>query len=276
MRALGLASAAAGRVTARAPRGRRPLRWYIMTSAATDAATRAFFERHAWFGLRREQVAFFQQGELPCLTPEGRLILERPGRLARAPDGNGGLYAALAECALTPCMANRLPPTSRNRELRSTAYAVDSMLCRMISLPMTGVLFEARKYAMSVPQLPYIGHLALWQGPCECGTSKQFRGQWTAAGGAQLWRAPKAWSPMSSGGGRRGVLADMAAAGVEAVDCVSVDNALACVADPLFAGFCWERGAQCGAPPRPAGPGLPRPGVAGLTPELPPRRGPVA
>ena len=49
-------------------------------------------------------------------------------------------------------------------------------------------------------------------------------------------------------GRRRGVLADMAAAGVEAVDCVSVDNALARVADPLFAGFCWERSAQCGAP----------------------------
>lgn len=41
----------------------------------------------------------------------------------------------------------------------------------------------------------------------------------------------------------------MTAAGVEAVDCVSVDNALARVADPLFAGFCWERSAQCGAHP---------------------------
>jgi hypothetical protein len=104
----------------RVPRGRRPLRWYIMTSAATDAATRAFFERHAWFGLRRDQVAFFQQGELPCLTPEGRLILERPGRLARAPDGNGGLYAALAECARVPCVAANLrqPQAIGNWEIR--------------------------------------------------------------------------------------------------------------------------------------------------------------
>jgi hypothetical protein len=133
MRALGLASAAAGRVTARAPRGRRPLRWYIMTSAATDAATRAFFERHAWFGLRREQVAFFQQGELPCLTPEGRLILERPGRLARAPDGNGGLYAALAECALAPCMASRPPPASRKREIKVHRRMRCTACCAMSS-----------------------------------------------------------------------------------------------------------------------------------------------
>ena len=36
------------------------------------------------------------QGELPCLTLEGRLIMERPDSLSRAPDGNGGLYSALA------------------------------------------------------------------------------------------------------------------------------------------------------------------------------------
>ena len=51
---------------------------------------------------------------------------------------------------------------------------------------------------------------------------------------------------------REGVLADMAAAGVECCDCVSVDNALARIADPLFAGFCTEQGAQCGACPPPA------------------------
>ena len=54
---------------------------------------------------------------------------------------------------------------------------------------------------------------------------------------------------MSEGYGacREGVLADMAAHGVECVDCLSVDNALARIADPLFAGYCAEQGAQCGA-----------------------------
>ena len=47
---------------------------------------------------------------------------------------------------------------------------------------------------------------------------------------------------------REGVLRDMAEHGVECLDCVSVDNALVRMADPLFAGFCHEQNAQCGEP----------------------------
>lgn len=46
---------------------------------------------------------------------------------------------------------------------------------------------------------------------------------------------------------RSGVLADMAAHGVEAVDCCAVDNVLAPLGDPLFAGHCTAAGAECGA-----------------------------
>lgn len=45
---------------------------------------------------------------------------------------------------------------------------------------------------------------------------------------------------------RSGVLADMAAHGVEAVDCCSVDNVLAPLGDPVFAGHCLSQGAECG------------------------------
>lgn len=47
--------------------------------------------------------------------------------------------------------------------------------------------------------------------------------------------------------GREGILEDMAAHGVECVDCLSVDNALVRIGDPLFAGYCHELGAECGA-----------------------------
>jgi hypothetical protein len=38
------------------------------------------------------------QGQLPCMTEDGRAIMAAPDRLATAPDGNGGVYAALDRC----------------------------------------------------------------------------------------------------------------------------------------------------------------------------------
>ena len=40
---------------------RKPVRWYIMTSAATDQETKAFFRQRSYFGLTESQVVFFQQ-----------------------------------------------------------------------------------------------------------------------------------------------------------------------------------------------------------------------
>lgn len=52
------------------------LPWYIMTSFATDAPTKEFFEKNNFFGLEKDQVVFFKQEEFPCITPEGKIILE--------------------------------------------------------------------------------------------------------------------------------------------------------------------------------------------------------
>ncbi len=79
----------------------RPLPWLIMTSAATDAETRALFTAHAAFGLPSEDVIFFRQGMIQSLDFEGRMILERPDRIFENPDGHGGsLTALLASGAL--------------------------------------------------------------------------------------------------------------------------------------------------------------------------------
>ena len=39
-----------------------------MTSPMTDGATKKFFEQKAYFGLKKEDVVFFEQGTLPCLS----------------------------------------------------------------------------------------------------------------------------------------------------------------------------------------------------------------
>ena len=66
-----------------------------MTSEHTMDDTQRFFEKNNYFGLQRDDVVFFEQHTLPCLTHDGKIILDQPGKVARAPGGNGGLYEAL-------------------------------------------------------------------------------------------------------------------------------------------------------------------------------------
>ncbi|KAK9756151.1 hypothetical protein RND81_01G077000 [Saponaria officinalis] len=84
-----------------------PIHWYIMTSPFTDLPTRKFFESHKYFGLEADQVTFFQQGTIPCISMDGRFIMETPFKVAKAPDGNGGVYTALKSSRLLEDMASR-------------------------------------------------------------------------------------------------------------------------------------------------------------------------
>lgn len=73
----------------------QPVPWYVMTSPATDADTRALFERHDHFGLPAEDVFLFQQATVASLDLEGRLLLAAPDRVFENPDGHGGSLIAL-------------------------------------------------------------------------------------------------------------------------------------------------------------------------------------
>ena len=84
-----LAAAAAGSSSA-------TIYWYVMTSPATDEETRADLEANSFYGLEREQVFVFCQGMLPCVSDEGKIMLESSHSVALAPNGNGGLYEGLA------------------------------------------------------------------------------------------------------------------------------------------------------------------------------------
>lgn len=85
----------------------RPVPFYVMTSEVNDAATRACFEEHGYFGLNPTDVVFFKQGVWPALDAEGRLILEAPGRIFVSPDGHGGTLTALAKNGCLDDMAAR-------------------------------------------------------------------------------------------------------------------------------------------------------------------------
>lgn len=73
----------------------RPIAWYIMTSDINDAATRAFFQKHHYFGYDPANIFFFQQGMMPAFSMDGKMLLAEKDSLALSPDGHGGSLRAL-------------------------------------------------------------------------------------------------------------------------------------------------------------------------------------
>jgi len=81
--------------------------WYIMTSEANDAATRDYFAANGHFGLNPLNVVFFNQGAMPAVGADGRILLDQKHRIAMAPDGHGGTLRALAATGALRDMAAR-------------------------------------------------------------------------------------------------------------------------------------------------------------------------
>merc|ERR1719249_87248 len=68
---------------------------YVMTSEHTKQPTLEFFKKHNYFGMEDDQLVIFEQRTIPAFDLQGGFIMETKSKLARAPDGNGGLYWAL-------------------------------------------------------------------------------------------------------------------------------------------------------------------------------------
>ena len=98
--------------------------WYVMTSGPTRKPTEQFFEENEYFGLSKDNVVIFEQGVLPCISNDGKILMESRSKVAVAPDGNGGIYQALLTSTVRTDM--------RKRGIRHIhAYCVDNCLVKV-------------------------------------------------------------------------------------------------------------------------------------------------
>lgn len=116
--------------------------WYVMTSGPTRKVTEDFFEKENWFGLRKEDVVFFDQGVLPALSNEGKLLMSTKSSIAVAPDGNGGLYAAIRQPLSTRPEASVLIDMRERGVKYVHAYCVDNCLVRVADPVFVGYCIE--------------------------------------------------------------------------------------------------------------------------------------
>jgi len=79
----------------------------IMTSRENHGATVDFFASNKFYGLDKSSVHFFQQGMLPSITPNGRLLLNGATNLLSNPDGHGGSLKALHDSGLLKMLIDK-------------------------------------------------------------------------------------------------------------------------------------------------------------------------
>lgn len=81
--------------------------WYIMTSKENNKQTQDFLEKNNYFGYNKDEVMLFEQGELPLVDTEGKILISKELKIKEASDGNGGVFASLRKTGMLADMKER-------------------------------------------------------------------------------------------------------------------------------------------------------------------------
>ena len=81
--------------------------WYIMTSPLNHAQTLEIFKRDNYYGLKKENIFFFQQGTEVNYSTDGKILLAEKDELATSPNGHGGSLKALYKNGAAADMKDR-------------------------------------------------------------------------------------------------------------------------------------------------------------------------
>lgn len=110
--------------------------WFIMTSRENNEETIRFFEKNRYFGYQKDKnIFFFQQGELPMVDTEGKILIGEDGLIKQAADGHGGIYESLVKSGMTEKM----------RQLNIEWVfigGVDNCLVKMVDAVLMGIAID--------------------------------------------------------------------------------------------------------------------------------------
>ncbi len=78
-----------------------------MTSNENNENTVNFLEQNNFFGYPKEDVYIFEQGELPLINEEGKILIGKNGLIKEASNGNGGIFNSMLKKGVISDMEKR-------------------------------------------------------------------------------------------------------------------------------------------------------------------------
>lgn len=103
-----------------------------MTSNQNNDETMKFFKDNNYFGYKKEDIIFFKQGELPVLSEDGKILLNKEGLINKAADGHGGVFVSIKK--------NSILEDMKKRNIKWVFIGgVDNILAQMVDNTLVGL-----------------------------------------------------------------------------------------------------------------------------------------